>query len=123
MLQEKDDPFLENNQIYQIAVYTGNKRGLASEASVKLKIHGSSMETNWIKLTDSQVNEVKFQKNQVFYVFHYSGTYSSSIGGKTLQRKTFLFQKDIFTMETEELGDLVAVSIGHNKAAPGRNLG
>ena len=54
-------------QEYKLYVYTGSKRGLAPDVSVKLKLHGKQMESSWIKLTDSLSNKVKFRINQVSF--------------------------------------------------------
>ncbi|UJR25103.1 hypothetical protein I4U23_006463 [Adineta vaga] len=72
---------------YDISVTTGDCNGASSDAPIQIKLYGKNGFTQAIDLTKSRTHRVPFQKGQT----------------------------DVFTIETDHVGDFAGINIGHDR--------
>ncbi len=76
---------------YHVLVKTGDKFGAGTDANVHLKMYGTNMESNLIRLETSENTKNKFERGQV----------------------------DEFRIESEDIGKIERILIGHDGKNPG----
>lgn len=72
---------------YKVTIRTGNCNGASTNAPIRLKFYGTHGYTDFSPLANSQTHRVPFLKDQI----------------------------DIFTIQTDHVGQLVGIAIGHDK--------
>ncbi|CAF3059762.1 unnamed protein product [Rotaria socialis] len=72
---------------YKISVTTGNCNGASTDAPIRIRLHGTNGYTNFHELAQSETHHIPFLKNQ----------------------------SDVFTLQTFHVGELVGITIGHDR--------
>jgi len=73
--------------VYKISITTGNCNGASTNAPIRIKLYGTNGYTNFQELTHSETHHVPFLKDQT----------------------------DLFTLQTYHVGELVGITIGHDR--------
>ncbi|CAF3728879.1 unnamed protein product [Rotaria magnacalcarata] len=72
---------------YKISVTTGNCNGASTNAPIRIRLHGTNGHTNFHELVQSETHRIPFLKNQ----------------------------SDVFTLQTFHVGELVGITVGHDR--------
>ncbi|CAF0974361.1 unnamed protein product [Rotaria sp. Silwood1] len=72
---------------YKISITTGNCNGASTNAPIRIKLYGTNGHTRFDELTHSETHRIPFLKDQT----------------------------DIFTLQTYHVGELVGITIGHDR--------
>jgi hypothetical protein len=72
---------------YKISVTTGNCNGASTNAHIRIKLYGTNGYTDFLNLTDSETHRIPFLKGQT----------------------------DVFTVQTDHVGQLGGITIGHDQ--------
>jgi hypothetical protein len=72
---------------YKISITTGNCNGASTNAPIRIKLYGTNGHTNFHELTHSEIHRIPFLKGQT----------------------------DLFNLQTYHVGELVGITIGHDR--------
>ena len=72
---------------YKVSITTGNCNGASTSAPIRIKFYGSKGCTDFHELMESETHRVPFVKDQT----------------------------DVFTVQTYHVGELIGITIGHNR--------
>jgi len=72
---------------YKISITTGNCNGASTNAPIRIKLYGTNGHTNFQELVHSETHHVPFLKDQT----------------------------DLFILKTYHVGELVGITIGHDR--------
>ena len=72
---------------YKISITTGNCNGASTNAPIRIKLYGTNGHTNFHELIHSEIHRIPFLKGQT----------------------------DLFNLQTYHVGELVGITIGHDR--------
>ena len=72
---------------YNITIATGNCNGASTNGPIRIKLYGTNGHTNFQELSKSKTHHIPFLKGQT----------------------------DMFTLQTYHVGELIGITIGHDR--------